>query len=157
MSEYSILNDGVICIKDAIIYSKNFAGEKFGKGGNKTFCVMIDSPEFVQRLENEGFNVRSSKPDEDGNCARYIPVTINFTGSFRDPDIKFVTNSSVVKMNEETIREFDNIKLVDVWVYINPYHKGDGTTTAYLRTMIAKQAPDYGYDYPYPDDSPFDT
>lgn len=98
--------DNTITIWDAKLYFKNFSGAegRYNKAGDRNFGVFIDD-ETAIKLEEEGWNVKRTKPDEDGYQRPYLKVKVNFKGR---PAIYLINSSSKVRLDEDTVGDLDD-------------------------------------------------
>lgn len=140
-----MLERGRVVIEDTKIFSKNFRGEKWGAGGDRTFCVYVNDPDAAEDLAEAGWNVRVQQPREEGDEPKhYIPVKVAF-GNW-PPKIFMYTSDSEVRLDEESIGQLNDVEIVSVDVILNPSRKDDGTYKAYLNEMRVTIREDYFHD-----------
>lgn len=135
---------GTLNIEGAKIFWRNFSGKgsKYNAEGNRNFCVEID-PETAEQLKDDGWNVKHTKPKDDGDEGTfYIPVTVSF-GNY-PPKIYKVTSRNKTLLDEELVGDLDRDELENVDLIISPYHwtvnTKNGVETgikAYLKVMYA--------------------
>lgn len=160
-SKISIVNDNVLCIEDARILFRNFAGreDKFNAAGRRNFCVIIDDAEFAENLKESGWNVKQLRPrDEDDEPTYYLQVKVAF-GSRRKPKIIMVTSKAKVELDEQSLESLDYADIVSADIAVRPYEWAPGKISAYLKQMYVRIEDDmFGDKYEdsppdgYPDD-----
>lgn len=133
-----------IKIEDAHILFRNFSGResKYNRAGQRNFCVYIDDPDLVQRLIDDGWNIRVREPRDDSESPRhYIQVAVRFDNI--PPTVYMVTKRKKVKLDEESIDALDFAEIRNIDLIIHPHNWiiQEGTKNeksgvkAYLRTM----------------------
>lgn len=130
-----------LIMENAKIRFRNFSGrpDEFTREGDRSFALVIDDEDLVNKLKEDGWNVRMRMPKNDGEDPwYYLKVKVNFGGF--PPKIIEVTSRNRVSLNEETVGILDSAELKSVDVEISPYHweiGGRSGITAYLKTMYA--------------------
>ena len=153
---------GNLTIEDAKIFWKNFSGRgsAYNAEGSRNFCVELDE-ETAAMLKEDGWNVKRTKPREEGDEGTpYIQVTVAY-GNF-PPKIYLVTGRNQTLLDEDTVGEIDRAEIEKVDLIINPYHwtlpsRGSGIK-AYCKTMYVTIAEDFGgrYNHFNEDEAPFE-
>ena len=74
--------NGNITIENARLIFRDFTGEKNKYNNDRTFGVVLD-PEFADKLENDGWNVKRLAPREEGDeplCFLTVKVVFALIG-----------------------------------------------------------------------------
>lgn len=160
--------NGKLVIDNARIFYKNFSGRitDYNTNGDREFSVAIEDPDLADRLSDDGWNVRISKPkDPDQEPDHYITVTVSY--KYDEPDIRVstgVVGKKESEQHEDTVGRLDKALIKEVRrLVINPYrwHKAGRTgLRGYLHSMYVVLEEDYFADLyaeeEYPeDDLPF--
>lgn len=139
---------GVFTVENARIILKNFAGRRteYNEEGNRNFGVLI-SDEDAERLEEDGWNVKYSRPQADdptGYRQPWLPVKVKF-GDY--PPVVYLIkknngNPKKIRLDERTIDQLDwsNIESWDVQIrpYNYPARSGrPAGVSAYLKRLFA--------------------
>jgi hypothetical protein len=151
-----------LTIENAKIFWKNFSGRgsTFNAEGSRNFCVEIDK-EDAKELKADGWNVKYSKPKEEGDePSPYIQVTVAY-GNY-PPKIYLVTRKNRTLLDEDTVGELDRAEIEHVDLIISPYPwtvNGKSGIKAYCKTMYVTIEEDFGgrySDYEYEEQLPFE-
>lgn len=133
-----------IIIEDAHIIFRNFSGResRYNRAGDRNFCVFIDDLDMVNRLMEDGWNIREMPPRDDGEEPRhYIQVAVSFKNF--PPKVVMITRRKQTPLDEESIDALDFAEIRAVDLTIRPYNWviQEGTRNeksgvkAYLKTM----------------------
>ena len=124
-----------LVVRDGFITARNFDGNKFGKGGNKSFCLRIDDPEWAEKLRDMGFNILDKCQVSDPDAHTWLlPVSIKFNEWFT-PYIVLHNGTSKTILNNDSVATLQPAAISNVKMVIRPKRREDGSITAYLKTM----------------------
>lgn len=120
-------NNQTITIWDAKLYFKNFAGAegRYNQKGDRNFGVFIDD-ETAKQLEEDGWNVKYTKPNEDGYQRPYLKVKVSYKG-YQKPRLYLEDEEGhKVILKEEDVADldeyvFDKIDLKIRHAYLKNY------------------------------------
>jgi len=133
-----MVNNNII-IKDARIGFRNFTGKEgqFNPPGRRNFCVFLDHA-FGQELEREGWNIKWTKPREEGDEETpYMQVSVSFDNI--PPRVVLVTSNGKTPLTPETISMLDYAEIQKVDLSIRPYNwqvGGKSGVKAYVKSMF---------------------
>lgn len=122
-----------------IIFRRNFAGavNEYNRSGARQFNVAIDDPELAQTLMDDGWNVKTRAPrDEGDDPTYYLPVFVQFSPF--PPSIYMITEvddgSGRIRrkktlMTETNVANLDgaDLKNVDLVIRPRPWVTNEGT------------------------------
>lgn len=137
---------GILQIDDARIVYRNFSGKAsmYNREGDRNFSVVIPNRDIADELIDAGWNVKVKPPREDGDEPFiHLPVKIKFNG--RGPIVYIRSGKAMVKLDEDTIDQLDNITILSVDLDIRPYDwsiNGKSGRTAYLQSICVTQEVD---------------
>lgn len=132
--------EGTILLEGCEVLFKNFAGKetKFNQAGSRNFCVIIDDPELVRQLNEDGWNVKTLRAREEGDDERYyLQVTVSYKGRI-PAHVWMVTSRGRTQLDAETVELLDEVEFRNVDLLINPYNweaRGERGVSAYVKTM----------------------
>lgn len=135
-----------LVIEDARIIFRNFRGEKgkFNRNGARTFCVILDDKDEADTLYDEGWNVKTLEPRDEGDePVSYLTVRVRF--DVRPPLIYLVSESGKTRIDESMVDILDDVEIVSVDLVATPYEwsvQGDTGVAAYLKKMYVVMAED---------------
>lgn len=131
-------NVGNIVIEDATLLFRNFAGKEgpYNAEGDRNFCVLIPE-ELVEALLQDGWNIKTLKPQDDEPPKPYMQVTVKF--KIRPPNLVLITSKgrTPLGVHECEILDWLDIKTADV--VIRPYEwsvGGKGGIKAYVKSLF---------------------
>ena len=134
---------GILQIDEAKIIYRNFSGvgSKYNREGDRNFAVLIATQEMADALIKEGWNVKIKPPrDEDDEPFMYLPVKVKFND--RGPCVYLQTGRATNKLDEESVRCLDKIRVLSADLDIRPYDweiNGKSGRTAYLQSIHVVQ------------------
>lgn len=133
-------------------------------GGIREFCMIIDNPEYAQKLAEFGFNVktltnRDGIQDEE---LHYLAVRVAYYDRYGEPvryppKFKIFTANNECYYEEQNIKELDSAELADVKLKFTAHYNKVGDKeyqTPYLNSFQATMVDDFMFDED--DDMPFD-
>lgn len=128
-----------IVMEGARIGFKNFSGKEgqYNPPGRRNFCVFFDDKKLVDKLIEDGWNVRFLKPREDGDEPQpYLQVTVSYKNF--PPKIVLITSQGKTTLDEEDLGMLDWAEIKNVDLIIRPYNwevNGKNGVKAYVKSM----------------------
>lgn len=128
-----------LVIENAHIIFRNFSGResKYNRAGVRNFCVVIEDPKKAQELSENGWNVRTLQPREEGDEPRfYIQVAVSFANM--PPKVFLITRNAKTQLDDESIDTLDFAEIKNIDLIIRPYQwevNEKYGVKAYLKTM----------------------
>ena len=136
-----MLNPENIYFENAEITFKNFSGRptKYQRQeGFRTFSVIVDDPDMVQHLNEDGWNVRILRPrNEDDSPRHVLDVSINFN-FWKKPEIYMICDGHKTRLDEEDLDILDGADIITSDIVVRPRLWDDNGTTrikAYLQEL----------------------
>lgn len=128
--------DNVVLEGVRILYP-NFAGaaKTYNQEGNRNFVAVVNQDQ-ADYLAANGWNVKRSKPDEDGDYYLFIKVAVSYDKVA--PAVILVTSENRTMLTEETVNVVDGLEFESVDIILAPYvweRQGETGIKAYLRKM----------------------
>lgn len=140
-------SDGTILFEDAELRYLNFRGiaGQYNREGDRNFCVMINDEKILERMIKEDWNIKYTKPREEGDEPRpYVQVSVKFTG--RPPRVVMITSRGHTDLTEDTVGLLDHAAIKTVDLILNPYVwdvNGRTGKKAYLKSLFMTIDEDY--------------
>lgn len=127
------------------IFETNFSGdpERDNYGSTARRANIIISQELADKLSDEGFNVKATKPregEEEGFIPKYfVKVQANYDSDW-PPKIYLVPdNEAPIELDENTIGRIDKVYVTNVNCVLNPYYsQRNNTWSLYIQTMYVE-------------------
>ena len=133
-------NVGTITIENTRLVFRNFTGKEttYNREGDRNACVIIPDHEVAQLLQQDGWNVKYLRDDEEGNPGDpYIKANLNYKG--RPPQVTLLTDrGGRTHLGENEVDILDWADIINVDVILRPYEwvvGGNTGISAYLQTM----------------------
>jgi hypothetical protein len=141
-------DEKTIVFEDAEIIFRNFEGRegRYNREGDRNFSVKIEDPHLVEKLKEDGWNVRPLKGREDEEPqepAWHLPVSVGF--KYSPPKMVLVTTKNKTVMPESLCGMFDLIDIQQADLVVRPYEwtvREDTGIKAYLKTLYIVQRED---------------
>lgn len=105
----------VILKNTKIIFAPNFSGiarSAYDRDGVRKFSVIVNDDAVLARLQDEGWNIKHTNPDEDGNYVYFIDLFVSYR--IKPPVIKMGVGKRLVALDETTIAQLDRAQIIDV-------------------------------------------
>jgi hypothetical protein len=128
---------------------KNFAGRKseYNRLGFRTFCIIIDDPDFANQLKDDGWNVKIRAPKDEGDLPLYyLQLKMSFNSDesntnelqFRDPVVKRICNNTITELDADTTAQLDDDDIEYIDIRFRPSRwsvRGDSGYTGYVKEL----------------------
>lgn len=128
-----------IVVENARIGFKNFSGKEgqYNPAGRRNFCLFFDDEKLVDKLIEDGWNVRFLKPrDEDEKPQAYLQVAVEYKNY--PPKIVLITSNGKTTLGEEDVSMLDWAEIKNVDIIVRPYNwnvNGKSGTKAYVKAL----------------------
>lgn len=127
-----------IIMEHVKISNRNFSGERYQRGGERSVRVNIEDPDIAQKLSDDGWPVHIRMPKEDGDKPyMYIPAAIKY--KTLPPTIVVVSSKKYEVYDESRLAEIDGFNIRDVDVELRPRYwvddDGNEKIKAYVKAM----------------------
>lgn len=136
----------LVSIDHARLVFRNFSGQpgKFNAAGRRNFCVLLDDPILVQRMLEDGWNIRYLRPRDDTEEPQpYLQVAFSYDKY--PPKIWLISGGKKTLLSEDMVDLLDLAELSNVDLVLRPYNynvSGRRGVKAYLKFMYATLAED---------------
>lgn len=125
-----------VLFENAELRYRNFAGREgpFNSQGDRNFVIVLD-PKRADQLEAEGWNVKSTKPDENDEVKRFIQVSVNYEKG-RPPRVVLINSKGRMDLGAGEVDILDYMDVANWDITVNPYawNVGDNSgIKAYLK------------------------
>lgn len=134
-------DDGKYLIDSARITFRNFAGApgQYNAAGQRNFHIVLPE-EVAQALMEDGFNVKSRPPREEGDAPFYhLKVNVKMDSKI-PPKIFIVTSKGRRQLTEDMMQMLDWADFANIDLIFSRYKRdwpdGRTTVTAYLQTFF---------------------
>lgn len=130
--------DDVFSVENGRIFFRNFEGkgDTMNKAGDRNFALAISDEDAVM-LQSKGWNVKQTKPKEEGDIPQaWIKVKVNY--GTKPPNIFLHTSRGRTRLTEEMVGVLDAVEIKELDISVVPYNYttplGSGISH-YVRTM----------------------
>ena len=130
-----------IVVNGARLASKNFSGRpgKYNDEGVRSFSLVFDDPEMIEKLVNDGWNINVTEPNpETGQILGYLRVAVRFDKY--PPRIFIIENGYKTPLNEDNVGLLDSAEIENIDLTVSPRvwdeNHGRPKIKAYLRSMF---------------------
>lgn len=134
-----------ITMEGVRIVFKNFSGKagKMNAEGDRNFCVILEDPELVKAMEEDGWNVKYLKPREEGDDPQpYLKVKVKFHDdeSRRQPNVVIITSRGRTRLGPDEVGILDWAEIANVDLIVTPYKwtlkSGKTGVSAYVKSLF---------------------
>lgn len=142
-------NFGNLIVENATMYyypnlsAKDFGGTPADNDDQadklRSFKIFVDDPAMAEQLNEEGWSISATKPDEDGNVCHLLKCKVSYR--FFDPKIVMHCGSTAINRSKETVAEVDQDDIlnesIDLIIKPSPYKTPAGKEgiSAYVKEM----------------------
>jgi len=116
--------EGNIVMEGVRIVNRNFTGVEgpMNAAGDRNFCVLLDDPELIKKLTEDGWNVKYfSVRSEDDIPQAFLPVKISYKKKI--PTVFLITSRGKTQLEvEEDLDMLDKVDIANVDIIIHPYN-----------------------------------
>lgn len=132
---------GNVTLEGVRITFRNFSGkaDRYTREGDRSFAVLLDEPELVKALVQDGWNVKRLKAREPGDEEQaYLTVKVKIGGGGRPVRIVLVTERGQTNLDEDSVGILDWADVISADMIIRAYEwerDGDKGVTAYLNSL----------------------
>lgn len=140
-------NDGTVKFEDARLVFTNFAGvgDMYNREGDRHFTIVIPEEEIAEALVAEGWNVKVRPPRNEGD-EPFMTMKVKLKFQDWGPAVYLVTGNKMHKLDANSAKRLDKIRIAKAEVYISPYEwnmaNGKSGRTAYLKSIKVWQRVD---------------
>lgn len=126
-----------VALENVRLIFKNFSGEasRYNAAGARNFCVLLEDEELVQKLIDEGYNVRQLKVRDEDETPRYR-LKVNVSYKYVAPRVWQIINGRKVELDEESVAALDHQAISSADLVFKP-SAYDGGVSAYLTSLYA--------------------
>lgn len=150
---------------DAHVIWKNFEGRDergYNKDHKRTFNIVINNPKAIQRMLDDGWNLKMLKPrdeEEEQNPSYALPVEVKYDSDheWMNPTIEMITRTAHTVVSEDNVGLLDHAHIGKWNIVVRPYPwnvNGRSGIKAYLNKIEAFVEEDY---ISYDEDDDLDT
>ncbi len=125
LSEDDMVPD--IEVEHAKIALKNFSGNRFNPGGERSFRFVIEDPEMADQLAQDGWNVKIKASDE-GEPYMYLPVALGYKVEGRKSKVYMDENGRRTELKEDSVHLLDDVFIENANLLIHPGYSIDDIT-----------------------------
>lgn len=137
-----------LSLENVRLIFKNFSGaqSEYNRKGDRNFCVVLEDPELIETMINDGWNVKTRPPrDEDGDPLYYVRIKIGYFDDpedRRNPRVMVISGNNRRYLSQEDLSCLDYMSIKKVDVSIRPYQydvNGKTGISGYLKALYVTQ------------------